>query len=204
MGTVRTGQGSKLSRRGKMAAVSKTVTLPGSGDKMPVVAYGTWTVWQSKPGEVCRCVKDAIDAGYRHIDCAWVYANEEEVGQAIKEKIADGTIKREDVFVTTKVWDTFHGRARAKLGLQDSLDKLGLDYVDLALIHWPFAFKDGTDAFPKGEDGKIILAHHDLLDTWKGLEDCHSAGMARNIGISNFNSEQIKRVLNVATVKPCN
>ncbi|KAK7099584.1 aldo-keto reductase family 1 member A1-like isoform X4 [Littorina saxatilis] len=183
--------------------VSKTVSLPGTGDQMPVVAYGTWTVWQSKPGEVCNSVKVAIAAGYRHIDCAWVYDNEEEVGQAIADKIADGSIKREDIFVTTKIWDNHHSRERVKLNVQKSLEKLQLSCADLVLVHWPTSFKDGDDNFPKGPDGKIIYAFHDLLDTWKGMEDCVKAGLARNIGISNFNSKQIQRVLDAATIKPC-
>jgi len=186
--------------------MSKTVTLPGTGAKMPTVAFGTWTVWQNK-SDVCQSVKDAIAAGYRHIDCAWAYFNEEEVGKAIKAKIADGTITREDIWVTTKVWDTFHGQERPLIGLRDSLSKLGLDYVDLALVHWPFPFKDSNsrdEAFPKGPDGKTIFDSHDLMDTWRGMEVCARAGLARNIGISNFNSQQIQRVLDIANIKPAN
>ncbi|XP_076471750.1 1,5-anhydro-D-fructose reductase-like [Babylonia areolata] len=187
-----------------MATVSKTVPLPGSGDQMPVVAYGTWTVFQSKEGEVYSGVKEAIEAGYRHFDTAWVYETEGEMGQAIRDKIEEGAIKREDLFITTKVWDTFHGRERAKQCLEQSLARLGMTYVDLALVHWPFSFKDGEVSFPKDDDGKIILSSHDLLDTWKGMEDCVNAGLTRNIGISNFNSQQIQRVLDSATIKPCN
>lgn len=170
---------------------------------MPAVAYGTWTVWQTKPGEVYAAVKVAIEAGYRHVDCAWVYDNEEEVGQAVAEKIADGTIKREDIFITTKIWDTHHSRERVKLNVEKSLKKLKLSYLDLALVHWPTSFKEGDDNFPKNENGKIIFAYHDLInETWKGMEDLVEAGLARNIGVSNFNSQQIQRVLDAAKIKP--
>jgi len=171
---------------------------------MPVVALGTFTVWLAKPGEVYSGVKAAVEAGYRHIDCAWVYDNEEEVGQALTELFSEGKVKREDLFITTKIWDTFHGRVRAKLNLEKSLARLKIPSVDLCLFHWPTCFKDGDESFPKGEDGKIIYGNHDIVDTYKGLEDCVTAGLARNIGISNFNSQQIQRVLNEATIKPSN
>lgn len=187
-----------------MATVSKTIPLPGTGDQMPVVAYGTWTVFQEKPGEVRSCVKTALEAGYRHIDCAWVYDNEQEVGKAVSDKIKEGTITRKDIFITTKIWDTYHAKDRVKLNLQKSLERLQMTYVDLLLIHWPTSLKDGDDNFPKGPDGKIAFAHHDLKDTWKGMEECVNAGLARNIGLANFNSHQIQRILDIATIKPCN
>lgn len=185
-----------------MASVSKTVVLPGTGDKMPTVAYGTWTVWLAKPNEIYAGVKTAIEAGYRHIDCAWVYDNEDEVGRAVAEKIEDGTTKREDIFITSKIWGTYHGRERVKLNVEKCLAKLQMTYLDLVLIHWPMAFKDGDDNFPKDTDGNIIFSDHDHLDTWKGMEDCVNAGLARNIGLSNFNSQQIQRILDAATIKP--
>ncbi|XP_076470621.1 aldo-keto reductase family 1 member B1-like isoform X2 [Babylonia areolata] len=188
-----------------MAKVTKKVSLPISGDQMPVMAYGTWTVFLSKPGEVYSCVKVAIEAGYRHFDCAWVYDNEQEVGQAIRDKIEEGVVNRHDLFITTKIWDTYHSRERVKVNLMKSLAKLQTSYVDLALVHWPVSFQDSdTDNFPKGPDGEIAFADHDLLDTWKGMEDCVNAGLTRNIGISNFNSQQIQRVLDGASINPCN
>lgn len=172
---------------------------------MPVVAYGTWTVWQSKAGEVYRGVKTALEAGYGHVDTAWVYDNEHEVGQAVADVIQEGSLTRGDIFITTKIWDTYHSRERVKLNVEKSLAKLKLSYVDLVLMHYPTSFKDtDDDNFPKGPDGKIIYSNHDLLDTWKGLEDCVRAGLVRNIGVSNFNSQQIKRVVDAATIKPCN
>ena len=105
-----------------------------TGAEIPALGLGTW---QSQPGEVARAVFHAIKVGYRHIDAALCYGNENEVGQGIKEAIDAGIVKREDLFVTTKLWCSFH--ARVEEGLQQSLTDLGLDYVDLYLMHWPLA-----------------------------------------------------------------
>jgi glycerol 2-dehydrogenase (NADP+) len=122
-----------------MAACDTRFKL-NTGAEIPALGLGTW---QSQPGEVARAVAHAIKVGYRHIDAALCYGNENEVGQGIKEAIDSGIVKREDLFVTTKLWCSFH--ARVEEGLQQSLTDLGLDYVDLYLMHWPLAMN------PKGE-----------------------------------------------------
>ena len=145
-------------------------------------------------------VKYAIlEAGYRHIDCAYAYLNEEEVGRALDEVITSGAVKREDLFITSKLWNTFHTPALVRPVLQEQLAKLKLDYLDLYLVHWPVGFKEGGDVFP-GATSDV-----DYVDTWKAMEEVQLAGLTRTIGVSNFNSQQIDRILAVAKVKPvCN
>lgn len=115
-----------------------------TGAAIPALGFGTW---QAPPGEVGRAVAHAIKVGYRHIDCAFCYANEDEVGEGIREAITSGAVKREDLFVTTKIWATFS--SRVEQGLELSLKALGLDYVDLLLVHWPVAMN------PKGKSRLI-------------------------------------------------
>ncbi|XP_066297221.1 aldo-keto reductase family 1 member B1-like [Branchiostoma lanceolatum] len=175
-----------------------SVRLP-SGVKMPVLGLGTW---KSKPGEVTEAVKAAIDAGYRHIDCAFLYGNENEVGAGLKAKFDEGVVKREDMFITSKLWNNFHHPDDVEEAVKKSLTGLGLDYLDLYLIHFPMAYKRGPDLRPEDADGKTIGADIPVTDTWKALEACVESGLLRNIGLSNFNSKQIQAVIDVAKIKP--
>ncbi|CAH0599602.1 unnamed protein product [Chrysodeixis includens] len=175
-----------------------TVTF-NNGKSIPVVGLGTW---KSKPGEVTQAVKDAIDIGYRHIDCAFVYGNEKEVGEAITAKINDGTVKREELFITSKLWNTFHRPDLVKGALLKSLENLQIKYLDLYLIHWPQAYKEEAELFPTDEAGKIQFSEVDYIDTWKALEPLAGEGLVKSLGVSNFNSGQLKRLLQVASVKP--
>uniref|UniRef100_A0A3B4WC19 NADP-dependent oxidoreductase domain-containing protein n=1 Tax=Seriola lalandi dorsalis TaxID=1841481 RepID=A0A3B4WC19_SERLL len=118
-------------------------------------------------GTAFECVKLAIDVGYRHFDGALVYFNEHEVGQAIREKIADGTVKREDIFYCGKLWNTFHPPELVRPTLEKTLKALKLDYVDLYIIELPMAFKPGNEFYPKDRDGKYIYHHTDLCATWE-------------------------------------
>lgn len=172
-----------------------------NGLKMPVLGLGTY---QSHAGDVERAVMEAINIGYRHIDTAFFYENENEIGKAVQAKIQDGTVKREDLFITTKLWNNFHKQEKVVATCKESLKNLGLSYVDLYLIHWPFAFKDGDDLMPQDADGNLLLSDIDYLETWKGMEECLSLGLAKSIGVSNFNIEQLTRLLGAAKVKPVN
>ncbi|KAF4525310.1 hypothetical protein B566_EDAN014919 [Ephemera danica] len=170
-----------------------------NGHDMPLLGLGTW---KSKPGVVSQVVKDAIDLGYRHFDCAHAYQNEHEVGEGISAKIKEGIIKREDIFVTSKLWNTFHRPDMVSLGCKTTLKNLGLDYLDLYLIHWPVSYKDGEELFPTDASGKMIWSDADYVDTWPEMEKLVNSGLVRSIGLSNFNSQQIQRVLDIAKIKP--
>ncbi|XP_068623938.1 aldo-keto reductase AKR2E4-like isoform X2 [Battus philenor] len=133
----------------------------------------------------------AIEAGYRHIDTAELYGNEVEVGQGIADAIKNGLVMREELFVTTKLWNNHHNRDIVIPALQDSLKRLGLDYVDLYLIHTPIAQKS---------DGQY--EDIDYLETWRGMEAAQKLGLTKSIGVSNFNSEQLGRILSNCEIKP--
>ncbi|KAL1505967.1 hypothetical protein ABEB36_005410 [Hypothenemus hampei] len=170
-----------------------------NGQEFPVFGLGTW---KSKPGEVTQAVKDAFDIGYRHIDCAHVYGNEPEVGEAIAAKIADGTVRREEIYITSKLWNTMHRPDLVEPALRTTLKDLHLDYLDLYLIHWPFALKEDGELFPVGANGKTAFSDVDYLDTWKAMEELVRKGLTKSIGISNFNAKQVDRLWSNSTIKP--
>jgi aldehyde reductase len=172
-----------------------------NGLSVPIVGLGTW---QSPPdGSLYKAVKGAIDNGYRHIDCAYAYENEEEVGKAINDAISEGKVKREELYLVSKLWLTFFKRDRVQVCVKRILAKLNTSYLDLCLMHWPMSFKQVDDVLvPLGPDGNVAQGDVDYLEAWQGLEDCVRAGLVKSIGISNFNSIQIERLLSAATIKP--
>ncbi|XP_037048087.1 1,5-anhydro-D-fructose reductase-like isoform X1 [Bradysia coprophila] len=184
-----------------------------NGYEIPAIGLGTAA---AKENYCEQAVKDAIDAGYRHIDSAYRYENEKEVGNGVRAKIDEGVIEREDMFITTKLWNTFHDPADVPLAFQKSFDNLNLTYIDLYLLHWPMAYakinKDRSDTPPTDiedvelspffHNGTYVAAEIDYLDTWRAMEKLMENGKIRSLGISNFNSQQIDRLLSVATIKP--
>jgi len=172
----------------------KTFTL-NSGAKIPAVGLGTW---QAAPGEVATAVEEALKAGYRHIDGAAIYGNEKEVGAGIK---ASG-VPRDQIWITSKLWNNNHAAADVPKALAQTLSDLGLEYLDLYLVHWPVAFRAGTDNFPKDANGKALLDQNNLAETWKAMEDLLATGKVKNIGISNFSRREIEDLLKTAKVTP--
>lgn len=170
-----------------------------NGTEMPLLGLGTW---KSVPGEVEKAVQDAITIGYRHIDCAMIYENEHEVGVALRNVFASGIVERKDLYIVSKLWNSHHRPDLVEAGLRETLKKLDLDYLDLYLIHSPMAFKENSGLNPVDENGKLIFSSVDYVDTWKAMEACVQSGLTRSVGLSNFNSYQMQRVLDTSTIKP--
>nr|AAH51128.1 4921521F21Rik protein [Mus musculus] len=166
------------------------------GHHIPVLGFGTFVPGEVSKSMVAKATKIAIDAGFRHIDSAYFYQNEEEVGLAIRSKVADGTVRREDIFYTSKLPCTCHRPELVQPCLEQSLRKLQLDYVDLYLIHCPVSMKPGNDLIPTDENGKLLFDTVDLCDTWEAMEKCKDSGLAKSIGVSNFNRRQLEMILN--------
>ncbi|XP_076461430.1 aldo-keto reductase family 1 member A1-like [Babylonia areolata] len=171
------------------------------GRDVPVLAFGTWQILDEKIQEALGL---ALDLGYRHIDTAQAYRNEKEIGDVLHEYFSQGKLKRDDVFVTTKLWVTYLHKDDVRPAVEESLRKLQLDYVDLMLIHSPCALKNRGDGtlFPTDEHGNSEMDSVDLTETWKELEKLVREGKIHSLGISNFNSVQTDTLLSVATVRP--
>jgi alcohol dehydrogenase (NADP+) len=169
-----------------------------NGDTLPILGLGTW---KSKPGEVSQAVYWAIEAGYRHIDCAAVYQNENEVGEGIAKAIAEGLATRDDLFVTSKLWNNSHKKDQVQPALEKSLSDLKLDYVDLYLIHWPISFKAGV-GFPKDRADFYTYDEVPIAETWKAMQAVREKGLAKHIGVSNFNQDKLHELLEIGGQKP--
>ena len=167
---------------------------------MPALGFGTLI---PDAAETFRATRDALEAGFRHFDCAERYRNEREVGEALQAGLAGGEITREDIFVTTKLWNTNHRPERVEPAFEASLDRLRIDYLDLYLIHTPFAFQPGDEQDPRDQSGNVVYDRGvTLLDTWRALESLVDHGKCRSIGLSDITLDGLLPIYESARIKP--
>ncbi|KAI0785731.1 Aldo/keto reductase [Abortiporus biennis] len=171
-----------------------------SGAKIPQIGLGTWL---SKPKEVENAVEIAVRNGYRHLDLAMIYQNQDEVGRALK-KVIPSVVKREELFITSKLWNCSHRPEHVEAELNETLSQLGLDYLDLYLIHWPVAFPHtGQLVTLNAEKTEVLIdTEPSLVDTWKAMIKLLDTGKVKNIGVSNFSIEHIKGIAEATGVWP--
>jgi aldehyde reductase len=167
---------------------------------IPVMGFGTLIF---DAAATLSATRDALEAGFRHFDCAERYRNEREVGEALQAGLAGGGVAREDIFVTTKLWNTNHRPERVEPAFEASLDRLGLNYLDLYLIHTPFAFQPGDEQDPRDQNGNVLYDRGvTLLDTWRAMESLVDHGKCRAIGLSDIGLNELLPIYESARIKP--
>ncbi len=180
----------------------RTARIPlnhGAGH-MPVLGFGTLI---PDAAATISATRDALEAGFRHVDCAERYTNEREVGEALQTGLAAGGIGREDIFVTTKLWNTNHRPERVEPAFEASRARLGVDYLDLYLSHTPFAFQPGDDQDPRDQNGNILYDRGvTLLETWRAMESLVDHRKCRAIGLSDIALDGLAPIYESARIKP--
>jgi diketogulonate reductase-like aldo/keto reductase len=178
---------------------SKKIPL-SNGRSIPALGFGTLI---PDPGDTLRATKTALEDGFRQFDCSERYRNEEAVGEAIQAVLQQGKVRREDLFIATKLWNNNHRPERVKPAFEASLKRLRLDYADLYLMHTPFAFRPGDDQDPRDENGKTIYDEGlTLADTWGAMERLVDEGKCRAIGLSDVGLEHVAEVNRSARIRP--
>lgn len=183
-------------------------SFPVSSGRIPAVGYGCWKVSRDRATEL---VEGVIRAGYRHIDGACDYGNEKEVGLGIRNVITSGLVTRKDLFVTSKLWNTYHEPQHVEAACRKSLNDLGLEYLDLYLIHFPISLKFVPFEKryppewlhdPESEDKRMEFEDVPVKDTWRAMEALVEKGLVRNIGVSNWNCQGLRDLFSYAKIKP--
>uniref|UniRef100_A0A8C3SKA3 alcohol dehydrogenase (NADP(+)) n=1 Tax=Chelydra serpentina TaxID=8475 RepID=A0A8C3SKA3_CHESE len=160
---------------------------------------------QSPPGAVQEAVEVALDAGYRHFDCAYFYQNEAEIGAAFQKKLVEGRLKRDELYVVSKLWNSFHAPQDVKPAFLESLTRLKMDYLDLYLMHSPMGFLIPQEVLvppPAQSRTNPQLNHPAPLSSWQAMEKLVDEGLVKSVGVSNFNISQLERLLSVCRIKP--
>ncbi len=176
-----------------------------TGDEIPVIGIGTFGSDHVSADQVALAVRQAILLGYRHIDCASVYGNEQKIGPVLSE-LMEGGLDRKELWVTSKVWNNMHGEGQVLESCRRSLDDLMLDYLDMYLVHWPFPNHHATGVDVGSRDpGAVPYIHENFMKTWRQMEELVERGLVRNIGTSNMTIPKLRLVLRDARIKPaCN
>lgn len=174
-----------------------------TGEEIPCIGMGTFGSDRFAPDQVSSAVAGAIRCGYRLFDCASVYGNEEQIGRVFAQAFAEGVVRREELHITSKVWNDMHGKGDVLLSLAKTLKDLQLDYVDTYFLHWPFPnyHAPGCDGDSRNPDSKPFSVA-EFMATWRQLERIHDMGLARNIGMSNMTIPKLEAVLPLCRVKP--
>jgi alcohol dehydrogenase (NADP+) len=175
----------------------RTLSL-ANGDAMPALGLGTW---RAEPQAVGRAVRQALELGYRHIDAAAIYGNEAEIGEALEQAFADGVVRREHLWITSKLWSDCHAPEDVRPALERTLADLRLSHLDLYLMHWPVVLRAGVTFPEKGED-LVALEQLPLARTWAAMEELQRAGLCRHIGVSNFSQAKLQGLLDGARLAP--
>lgn len=176
------------------------IPLMNHAGHMPALGFGTLI---PDPAETVSATRSALQAGFRHFDGAERYRNEREVGEALHAALAAGEVTRDGLFVTTKLWNTNHRPERVEPAFEASLKKLGLEYLDLYLIHTPYAFQPGEDQDPRDQDGKVVYDKGvTLLDTWRAMETLVDHGRCRAVGLSDITLDALRPIYEAARIRP--